>query len=536
MGLSTNTYTYSGSSTFVVNFASGFIARADVQVRINNAVDGAGDPVYATFVWVDDNNITVTSTLTAGDSVEILRTVSKTALAVSFATGADITPANLDLSANQGLMVYQELLDGRVDGVESPVVAANRAETAALAAESSETDAAADLVLTNADVVLTNADVVLTNADVVSTNANATSTANDLVATNQDTLDTAADLVLTNADAALTNADATSTAADVLLTAADAVSTANDLIATAQDVIDSAAFALSASNDADAAAVSEANAAASASSLVVDAASVQTAGALMDSEITNLAAVKSFDPAAYATAAEGALAGTSVQPTGVQTLADKTLTAPVINVTSDAAGDLYYRTAAGLFERLPIGSTDDALKVVAGLPAWEAPAPSLSGWIPYDMVTAGDGATGVIYDFAVDGTYSALVSPPFANGFEYAFQLVGMRTQGTGATTAMALFLNGDNAYTVYTTIATLTWNASSGAGDVLFYIPLPRVVKRVHGIKPLVPNRVSPGLQANATVNENFDDIVDYVRFTQAGTIDRGKILMYKRREYITG
>jgi microcystin-dependent protein len=151
MGLSTNTYTYSGSSTFVVNFASGFIARADVQVRINNAVDGSGDPVYSTFVWVDDDNITVTSALTAGDSVEILRTVSKTALAVSFATGADITPANLDLSANQGLMVYQELLDGRVDGVESPVVAANRAETAALAAE-------ADAALTAADAVQTNLD------------------------------------------------------------------------------------------------------------------------------------------------------------------------------------------------------------------------------------------------------------------------------------------------------------------------------------------------------------------------------------------
>ena len=46
---------------------------------------------------------------------------------------------------------------------------------------------------------------------------------------------------------------------------------------------------------------------------VTDTANVTAAGALMDSEVTNLAAVKSFDPAAFATAAQGALADTSLQ-------------------------------------------------------------------------------------------------------------------------------------------------------------------------------------------------------------------------------
>ena len=45
----------------------------------------------------------------------------------------------------------------------------------------------------------------------------------------------------------------------------------------------------------------------------VDAASVQAAGALMDSEVVNLADVKAFNPAAFATAAQGALADTSLQ-------------------------------------------------------------------------------------------------------------------------------------------------------------------------------------------------------------------------------
>ena len=47
---------------------------------------------------------------------------------------------------------------------------------------------------------------------------------------------------------------------------------------------------------------------------VTDAANVTAAGALMDSEVANLSAVKSFDPAAYATAAQGVKADSALQP------------------------------------------------------------------------------------------------------------------------------------------------------------------------------------------------------------------------------
>jgi len=46
---------------------------------------------------------------------------------------------------------------------------------------------------------------------------------------------------------------------------------------------------------------------------VTDTANVTAAGALMDSEVTNLAAVKAFDPADYATAAQGSLADSALQ-------------------------------------------------------------------------------------------------------------------------------------------------------------------------------------------------------------------------------
>lgn len=142
-------YTYAGDPTFAVNYSLGYIDRSHVQVRVNLAVDGAGDPVYANFVWVDASNITITDPLVNGDEIAIIRTVPKDSLAVEFSEGDDITPENLDKQALQGLMTYEELLDGRV-GESSPKLDADRAELARdeaeaanIAAQAAKTDAEA---------------------------------------------------------------------------------------------------------------------------------------------------------------------------------------------------------------------------------------------------------------------------------------------------------------------------------------------------------------------------------------------------------
>lgn len=82
----------------------------------------------------------------------------------------------------------------------------------------------------------------------------------------------------------------------------------------------------------------------------------------------------------------------AVTLTGSQTLTNKTLTSPIINVGSDATGDIYYRTAGGLFARLAIGSTNDVLKVTGGLPVWAAPASSALRY----AVDVGDGSSVAI--------------------------------------------------------------------------------------------------------------------------------------------
>lgn len=55
-----------------------------------------------------------------------------------------------------------------------------------------------------------------------------------------------------------------------------------------------------------------------------------------------------------------------------ETFTNKTLTSPVINVGSDATGDIYYRNSGGAFTRLGVGSDGQVLTLTSGLPSWAA--------------------------------------------------------------------------------------------------------------------------------------------------------------------
>ena len=56
--------------------------------------------------------------------------------------------------------------------------------------------------------------------------------------------------------------------------------------------------------------------------------------------------------------------------TGSETGTNKTFTSPVINVGSDATGDMYYRNA-GVFTRIPVGTDNQILKLNSTTPNWE---------------------------------------------------------------------------------------------------------------------------------------------------------------------
>jgi len=78
--------------------------------------------------------------------------------------------------------------------------------------------------------------------------------------------------------------------------------------------------------------------------LTADTTNVTAAGALMDSEVTNLAQVKAFDTTDYATAAQGSLADSAVQSTDIDTIAE--LNAVVTDATILTTATGYTQAAA----------------------------------------------------------------------------------------------------------------------------------------------------------------------------------------------
>ena len=87
--------------------------------------------------------------------------------------------------------------------------------------------------------------------------------------------------------------------------------------------------------------------------------------------------------------------GTIVGSSDTQTLTNKTLTSPVINVGSDAQGDLYYRNSSGVFARLAPGTSGQFLKTngAAQNPEWAALATTKVVGFSQDVASATFNAT-----------------------------------------------------------------------------------------------------------------------------------------------
>lgn len=207
---------------------------------------------------------------------------------------------------------------------------------------------------------------------------------------------------------------------------------------------------------------------------------------------------------------------TMVGTSTTQTLTNKTLTSPTINLGSDAEGDTYYRNSSGAFVRLPRGTDNYILKMNGNVPNWEAEtvtvdaSTTVKGIVEVatsSEVTAGTatGGTGAVLVVTPD----ALASSVYGNGIRILSKSYS-NTEVSNTTSETTLFTYTIPANTLGTTRAirvkgnfAASFNAT-GAGNNL-------TIRFKLGGTTLDTNTITPTVAFGALSNDigQFDVVL---------------------------
>ena len=165
MPYSKQTFTYEGGArTFTISLALGYIDEADIQVYVTGELGGSGEQLYRTFTFDSEFVVNVTEALDNPSTVTVERTVAPDVFKIDFEQGADITNRNVMIAFRHNFHLMQEILDGRVDGIDIDQRAAD-AEAAAVAAIAAQAaaEAAAEGIAAD-EIILRDGSVAMTAA------------------------------------------------------------------------------------------------------------------------------------------------------------------------------------------------------------------------------------------------------------------------------------------------------------------------------------------------------------------------------------
>lgn len=157
-----------------------------------------------------------------------------------------------------------------------------------------------------------------------------------------------------------------------------------------------------------------------------------------------------------------------------------------------------------------------------------------AGWHPVDKVSVGDGKDGLIYSHAVTGNVSSVLTPDFADGYEY--RIIAHDLVSTDAGTVR---LNLNAYFQTTGTYRRLYYSpdGSGTSGDFGFDLILqtPRLSTKTHlalGFAYREGAITSNGQDTTSYVSTAQKLLRGQINFT-AGNIQAGKIWMFGRREY---
>jgi len=155
-----------------------------------------------------------------------------------------------------------------------------------------------------------------------------------------------------------------------------------------------------------------------------------------------------------------------------------------------------------------------------------------TGWHPYNGVTVGDGVTGKIYDFAIDGSVASIETPNFVDGYEYMI---------TWDALSQAASNRSVEWYMETSAVWSTPFSISSNSTDALIEVFAPRLVSNtmffnmnfavVPGTNGLVTQSSLPNSHSLAMTTAQK---VLKARFDAgASTFNGGSIRMFRRRCY---
>lgn len=151
--------------------------------------------------------------------------------------------------------------------------------------------------------------------------------------------------------------------------------------------------------------------------------------------------------------------GTIVGTTDTQTLTNKTLTSPVINVGSDAQGDVYYRNGSGVFTRLAPGTSGQYLQTQgAGAnpqwvdltsPSWTTAteqATTSGSTVDFTGIPSGTSVIIIMFDqVSLSGTDHILVQIGDSGGVETT-SYISSSSEGTAASSTSGMIMRRGSA------------------------------------------------------------------------------------------
>lgn len=163
-----------------------------------------------------------------------------------------------------------------------------------------------------------------------------------------------------------------------------------------------------------------------------------------------------------------------------------------------------------------------------------------AGWHPYDKVSVGDGKTGLIYDHAISGNVSSVVTPDFEDGYEYRIIIVELSHNSLSDRRLYIEF---------YLETSATYFNGVSVGNHSRFYrwgvdaiVNIPRVSARIHTVlysgtlgydSNFAASGDSAGVVWSTTAQKLLRARIIYE--TGSDSIDGGKIYLHRRREYIS-